>query len=98
MGTRPSIPQTPTQLRTATPPAFSNQNRESAAPRSPPVPPPPGGGDIIGGSGGSSPRKNAGSQRRDTRRVRAWGDAGWLRGQTTRRRIHRRSDGGPERR
>src|SRR6266851_7831316 len=26
------------------------------------------------------------------------GDAGWLRGQTTRRRIHRRSDGGPERR
>jgi len=25
-------------------------------------------------------------------------DAGWLRGQTTRRRIHRRSDGGPERR
>src|SRR3984957_13456138 len=26
------------------------------------------------------------------------GDAGWLREQTTRRRIHRRSDGGPERR
>jgi hypothetical protein len=26
------------------------------------------------------------------------GDAGWLRGQTTRRRYHRRSDGGPERR
>ena len=24
------------------------------------------------------------------------GDAGWLRGQTTRRRYHRRSDGGPE--
>ncbi len=29
---------------------------------------------------------------------RRWSDAGWLRGQTTRRRIHRRSDGGPERR
>src|SRR5580692_12174005 len=26
------------------------------------------------------------------------GDAGWLRGQTTRRRDHRRPDGGPERR
>jgi hypothetical protein len=26
------------------------------------------------------------------------GDAGWLRGQTTRRRYHRRPDGGPERR
>jgi ABC-type oligopeptide transport system ATPase subunit len=30
--------------------------------------------------------------------VKIKGDAGWLRGQTTRRRDHRRSDGGPERR
>ena len=30
--------------------------------------------------------------------LRKKGDAGWLRGQTTRRRYHRRSDGGPERR
>lgn len=37
------------------------------------------------------------SAQRD-RGIKEKGDAGWLRGQTTRRRYHRRSDGGPERR
>ena len=54
---------------------------------------------AIGGSGGSPPREDTASQfEADPKEQRAWSDAGWLRGQTTRRRIHRRSDGGPERR
>ena len=54
-------------------------------------------GVASGGSGGSPPGQILRATAKDPE-VRAWGDAGWLRGQTTRRRIHRRSDGGPERR
>ena len=57
-----------------------------------------GGGD---GRGAARPRDRgvpedrvSAAQRYRTKK----GHAGWLRGQTTRRRIHRRSDGGPERR
>jgi hypothetical protein len=52
--------------------------------------------------GGDRPARGPGSIQGNTTKPtkyrRRWGDAGWLRGQTTRRRIHRRSDGGPERR
>jgi hypothetical protein len=44
------------------------------------------------------PWATQGNTAKPTKYRRRWGDAGWLRGQTTRRRIHRRSDGGPERR
>src|SRR5205823_14246990 len=50
-----------------------------------------------GGPGGI-PRKIPRAIAKRTESPGAKGDAGWLRGQTTRRRIHRRSDGGPERR
>jgi hypothetical protein len=50
-----------------------------------------------GGPGGI-PRKTLRAIANRTESPGAKGDAGWLRGQTTRRRIHRRSDGGPERR
>ncbi len=54
---------------------------------------------AFGGSGGSPPREDTASQvAGGPKGLQAWSDAGWLRGQTTRRRIHRRSDGGPERR
>ena len=55
-------------------------------------------GASLGGSGGSPPRENTASQAQEAKGLQAWSDAGWLRGQTTRRRMHRRSDGGPERR
>ena len=50
------------------------------------------------GGPGVSPRKIPRAIAKRTESPGAKGDAGWLRGQTTRRRIHRRSDGGPERR
>jgi hypothetical protein len=52
----------------------------------------------FGGSGGSSPRGGSRAMAKAPRGRRRQRDAGWLRGQTTRRRNHRRSDGGPERR
>jgi hypothetical protein len=67
----------------------------------------PGGGALVGaqprakgdrGSGGYPPGKTLRAIANRTESPGAKGDAGWLRGQTTRRRIHRRSDGGPERR
>jgi len=51
-----------------------------------------------GEPGGYPPRKIPRAIAKRTESPRAKSDAGWLRGQTTRRRIHRRSDGGPERR
>jgi hypothetical protein len=55
--------------------------------------------EPSGGPGGRPPREDTASQvAGGPKGLQAWSDAGWLRGQTTRRRIHRRSDGGPERR
>jgi len=53
---------------------------------------------LVGGSGGSPPGQILRASGEGAAGPRSWSDAGWLRGQTTRRRIHRRSDGGPERR
>jgi len=50
------------------------------------------------GSGGIPPGKALRAIANPTESRGVKSDAGWLRGQTTRRRIHRRSDGGPERR
>ena len=47
---------------------------------------------------GVSPRETLRATAKSAKGRQAKSDAGWLRGQTTRRRIHRRSDGGPERR
>ena len=50
------------------------------------------------GRGHDGDRDRRVQQDRVTNAGKKESDAGWLRGQTTRRRIHRRSDGGPERR
>src|SRR5215469_8917570 len=52
----------------------------------------------LAGRAAGQPREIPPGTPKPTKCPRRWGDAGWLRGQTTRRRIHRRSDGGPERR
>ena len=54
--------------------------------------------ERLCGGPGASPGKYGEPSAKAPEVRRAWSDAGWLRGQTTRRRIHRRSDGGPERR
>ena len=56
-------------------------------------------GASFRGVRGVAPREDTASQGAGgPKGLQVWSDAGWLRGQTTRRRIHRRSDGGPERR
>ena len=52
----------------------------------------------FGGSRGVVPRRGLRAMAKAPEGRRRQRDAGWLRGQTTRRRNHRRSDGGPERR
>jgi hypothetical protein len=56
------------------------------------------GASLRGVRGVAPPGRYCGPSAKAHEVGRAWSDAGWLRGQTTRRRIHRRSDGGPERR
>ncbi len=56
------------------------------------------GPSMMGMAIATSAKLNKPGETAQERRGKRMSDAGWLRGQTTRRRIHRRSDGGPERR
>jgi hypothetical protein len=99
---RPANPAVPCARSALTAPQAAQRGAAKPSPRATGPSPGPPGSDSLQVKAlamvKAAAQRGSSDELSSEKSPRIWSDAGWLRGQTTRRRIHRRSDGGPERR